>query len=338
MVFIEQTESIIESLGLRNAVVVCDENTHQFCFPLLNTQIPCIIIPAGEENKNLETCSLVWDKLIEIGANRSTHLICLGGGVVTDLASYAASCFQRGMKFTLIPTSLLAMVDAAIGGKCGVDYNNLKNYIGLFVDPTETVLCSKFLETLPEIEIRNGLMEMLKHGLIADKNHYESVKNCLHTDFIIDSAIIQDSISIKLQHTEKDFFENGIRKRLNFGHTIGHAIESYALSQNKQVPHGLAVGVGMLAEAFLSHKYWSLTDVELQDISSVLAPLIHELPPSSLTSDELISFIVKDKKNRNNQVYFSLLNHIGSAQENIQINASQIEESLDFLKSLNDKN
>ena len=203
-------------LNQTNSVVLCDQNTSTHCFPLLNASIPKIVIPSGEEHKTLESCNLIWDGLIRLGSGRFTTLICLGGGMISDIGAFAASCFQRGINFVLVPTSLLAMVDASIGGKCGIDYKYLKNYVGLFAEAEEIIICPEFLKTLPINEWRNGKIEMLKHGLIADKLHFnEMTREAVNEIDGINNLFIQRSIDIKLRHTLADYKELGIRKRLN---------------------------------------------------------------------------------------------------------------------------
>lgn len=295
-----------------------------------------IVIAAGESSKNLESCQKIWDELINFGANRNTHLICLGGGVITDIGAYAASCFQRGIRFSLIPTSLLAMVDASIGGKCGIDYKGLKNYIGLFSRPQELIINSTFLSTLADADYRNGLMEMLKHGLIANANHFNEVAEHVINASRVSDELILHSIEIKKKHTELDPFESGIRKRLNFGHTLGHALESIALNEGKEIAHGLAVGIGMLGEAFLSYQYWSLNKKELEKIEHVLRTLLQEIPADWLNIEKLYPYMTKDKKNHNNQIQFSLLAHIGCAQENIPLDRTQIDTAVNYLLALHD--
>lgn len=315
-------------------ILLCDENTALHCAPLLGSGLNMITIPAGEEHKNLETCKKVWDDLIDLEADRSTELWCLGGGMVCDLGGFAASCYLRGISFKLIPTSLLAMVDAANGGKSGVDYHDLKNYIGAFTQPDEIILHTEFLQTLPAKEWINGKMEMLKHGLICSAEHFEDLKGSGPNDVsMIQTDLILRSVEIKEKHCSEDRFEQGIRKRLNFGHTIGHAIESLALSKNDPIPHGLAVGIGMIAESYLSYTDWSLSSAELDTIVQYLHPLLAEVNDDLLNVEDLLPLILKDKKNRDRRVYFSLLSAIGNSQENIMIESEKIAESIEFVRT-----
>lgn len=317
-----------------NAVVLCDQNTEAHCLPLLGFKGPSICIPSGEEHKHLQTCEFVWNQLIQLNIDRSGHLVCLGGGVVTDLGAFAAATYMRGIKYTLVPTSLLAMVDAAIGSKCGVDFMHLKNYVGLFSRAEQILMCPEFLQTLPSSEWDNGFMEMLKHGLIADASHVQRIKQLLNKPQDLTLNDIQSSIRLKERHVEHDINEQGIRKRLNFGHTIGHAIESYALERHTAMAHGIAVGLGMLAESYLSHHYWSLSKKELKHIENILMPLLSKLEMSWLDAPALLAHMVKDKKNHQGKMMFTLLNSIGSAQENMAMDRKQVTEAIDHLKTV----
>lgn len=310
-------------------VVLADSNTAECCLPLLNSPKDVIIIPAGEVNKTLQTCQYVWDKLIELGADRSTRLICLGGGMVCDLGAFAAATYLRGIKYYLLPTTLLAMVDASVGGKCGVDYMHLKNYIGLFSMPEEIYIDRRFLDTLPKEELINGQMEMIKHGLIASAEHF----NRLVSDSDAWKSLIEESIAIKEYHTTKDFNEAGIRKRLNYGHTVGHAIESFALELGQPIAHGLAVGVGMLAEAFISYESWSLEKQELNRIEAHLSPLVARLSSELLQVDKLLYYINLDKKKRSDQILFTVLTCIGNAQEGVHVSEEVIRNSISYIQS-----
>lgn len=319
----------------KKVFVLCDDNTAQHCLPYLKGEFTSVVIPAGEQSKTLDTCTKVWDDLIEAGADRNSELWCLGGGMICDLGGYAASSFLRGISFTLIPTSLLAMVDAANGGKSGVDYRGLKNYIGAFTIPTDVLLFTDFLKTLPEKEWINGKVEMLKHGLISDAEHFSYLKGTGPRDVsMIKAEAISRSVEIKEKHCNSDRLEKGIRKRLNFGHTIGHAIESLSLLNNRSIPHGLAVGIGMIAETSISHTDWSLSKQERDDIQHYLRPLMDELDIALLDTDKLLPLIMKDKKNVDGKAYFSLLSSIGNSQENILVGMDSIIEAIEVLRSL----
>ncbi|MFY0644392.1 MAG: 3-dehydroquinate synthase [Bacteroidia bacterium] len=331
MLFTESIEEVISALPEQNAFILCDENTALLCYPLLSLELPLIVIPAGEENKNLDSCDYIWSELIKHGADRQSTLVCLGGGMICDIGAFAAATFQRGIDHILVPTTLLAIVDASTGGKCGVDFKSYKNYIGLFKEASQLIICPKFLLTLEQKERVNGWVEMLKHGLIANTEHYnKSVSFASNLD-TMDSDLIKRSIEIKNDHCKRDFMETGIRKRLNFGHTIGHAIESLSLELRKPLSHGISVAYGIVVEAFLSNKVWSLTDVELERILIDFKAFLPELDEELRDKDSLMSFMKKDKKNWDGKTMFSLLNHIGSAQENLHVEQEHILDGLDQL-------
>ncbi|MBP6754576.1 MAG: 3-dehydroquinate synthase, partial [Bacteroidia bacterium] len=231
-------ENLLQPDVYSKIFVLVDENTNEYCLPYFLSNLPTEIeieiieIEAGEENKNMYTCIDLWHTLIDLDADRKSILLNLGGGVITDIGGFVASTFKRGIDFINIPTTLLAMVDASVGGKNGVDLGNLKNQIGVINEPKSVVVLSKFLETLPSNQMRSGLAEMLKHGLIYDKLYWDKLKNLndLNTDDL--DVLIKQSIEIKNNIVSQDLKENGIRKALNFGHTLGHAIESYFLESD----------------------------------------------------------------------------------------------------------
>ena len=252
--------NIIKENNYSKIFIIVDENTNNHCLPkvlpMIETEVAIEIIEleSGEENKIIETCVLVWNVLIELGADRKSLVINLGGGVITDMGAFIASTFKRGISFVNIPTTLLAMVDASVGGKNGVDLGGLKNQIGTITNPGLVIIDSEFLDTLPQNQMRSGLAEMLKHGLMANKQHWEKLKNLNIIDFADFDSLISESISIKNTIVIEDPKEDGIRKALNFGHTLGHAIETYFLenSDKKTLLHGEAIAAGIIMESFIS--------------------------------------------------------------------------------------
>lgn len=321
-----------------NIVVLADKHTLQDCYPLLGVELPHFIVPYGESYKNLNSCEYIWKKLKDKGATRQTILLCLGGGVLCDMGAFAGACYQRGMRVVLVPTSLLAMVDASSGGKTGVNFLNFKNYIGLFKEAEEIFVCPDFLPTLPQAEMRNGYVEMLKHGLIADKSHYDAVKyHFLKSNHPLDPSLIFHSIAIKQQHVEQDFLDTGIRKRLNFGHTIGHALESHSLvikEENESLSHGTAVGLGMVVESYISAQLAGLSEDDLQQITLVLQGLVNSVNEDIPSMDVLLPYLQKDKKNQSAEINFSLLKSIGYCEHNYTASVELIAEGLDFLRKL----
>jgi 3-dehydroquinate synthase len=302
-------------------VIITDSNTQQYCLPIFlqrfETDLPIEIIELepGEENKTIETCTQVWQAMADIGADRKSIVINLGGGVVTDLGGFAASVFKRGIDFINVPTSLLGMVDAAIGGKTGVDLGSLKNQVGTINNPVAILADTAYLSTLSAEEVRSGFAEMLKHGLIYDKNYWESVVNLTNlTNNDLDAAI-KRSVEIKTNITEQDPNEKNIRKILNFGHTLGHAIESYFLESKdkKTLLHGEAIAAGMILEAHLSMQKKMLPEPEYHSIKEVLTGIFGKLEISENDEAEIIKLLQHDKKNEFGTVKFVLLQETGKA-------------------------
>lgn len=321
--------------------ILTDENTHQHCAPVLlanmETDVPfeIIEIEAGEEHKNIGTATYLWEIFSEKEADRKSLLINLGGGVVTDLGGFAASTYKRGIRFINLPTTLLAMCDASIGGKTGIDHQFLKNIIGTFAMPEGIFFYPRYLETLDFTELRSGFAEMLKHGLIADKQHWEdliSIEEIMPHNI---EPFIKRSIEIKNNVVSKDFREENVRKILNFGHTIGHAVEGLFLKKGHLIPHGEAVALGMICETHLSF-LCGLIDVEIStSIIQNLRKFFPYINISGFDNKDIISLMLNDKKNQNGNISFSLINGIGSCLFDQKVNIDQIILSLNFYKTLN---
>ncbi len=316
--------------------VLVDENTMEHCYASfiarLETTAPIevIEIDAGEEFKNIDTCSGVWNALIELNCDRNSLFISLGGGVVTDLGGFVAATIKRGIEFIHVPTSLLAMVDASIGGKNGVDLGPLKNQVGVIVPPVMTLVDPSFLDTLPQMQLRNGSIEMFKHGLIADRAYWQ---NMCDLDFNFDNStfesLIYQSIIIKNDVVMSDPFEKDARKSLNYGHTIGHAIESYCMSSDAHddLLHGEAVAAGIVIESYLSHEHTGLSSQDLSQIEEFYEGLELDVHFSRSDIDQIIGFMAHDKKNVNGEVRFVLLNSIGSYQTDCVVPVQQIRDA-----------
>ena len=304
--------------------ILVDENTSQYCLPhLLNhlateMEIEIIELEVGEIHKNIATCTEVWGALSELGADRKSIMINLGGGVISDLGGFVACTFKRGIDFINIPTTLLSMVDASIGGKNGVDLGNLKNQIGIIREPKAVLVDTQFLSTLPQNEMRSGLAEMLKHGLIFDKKYWDKFKNIkdLHTEDL--NQLIHQSIQIKNTIVCEDLTENGVRKSLNFGHTLGHAIESYFLENESKTTllHGEAIAVGMILESYISREKNLLTNNEYQEIKYIINDIFERIEFSQVDIDKIIELLIFDKKNEFGKVQFALLDGIGKIKIN----------------------
>ncbi|AWM15059.1 3-dehydroquinate synthase [Flavobacterium sediminis] len=304
--------------------VIVDENTSQYCLPAFLSQlvteitIEIIELEAGEQHKNIATCLEVWQAMTDLGGDRKSIVLNLGGGVVTDLGSFVACTFKRGIDFINIPTTLLSMVDASVGGKNGVDLGNLKNQIGIIREPKAVLIDTAFLSSLSSREMRSGLAEMLKHGIIADKTYWNKFKNLkdLSTEDL--DTLIYQSVEIKNSIVSEDLTENGIRKALNFGHTLGHAIESYFLeNENKEnLLHGEAIAIGMILEAYLSTVKGFLINEEYQEIKYHLNDIYEIVDFDEKDIQNIIDLMIYDKKNEFGKVQFVLLESIGKIKIN----------------------
>jgi len=313
--------------------VLVDENTMQHCYAQFISRlettatIEIIEIDAGEEFKNIDTCTGVWSAMIELGCDRNSLFISLGGGVITDLGGFVASTIKRGIDFIHVPTSLLAMVDASIGGKNGVDLGHLKNQIGVIQTPAMTLVDPEFLETLPQKQLRNGSFEMFKHGLIADRIYWENMLD-LNFDFSSETfeSLIYQSIIIKNDVVVSDPLEKDARKSLNYGHTIGHAIESFCMSSDdhEDLLHGEAIAAGMMIESYLSHLNTGLPTADFKQIESFYKALNLNLSYTTQEVEYIISLMAHDKKNVNGEVRFVLLNAIGQYQTDCVVSTDEI--------------
>lgn len=295
--------------------ILVDENTNNYCLSVLmqeletEAEIEIIEIEAGEINKNLDTCSGVWHALTELGADRKSLMINLGGGVITDLGGFVAATFKRGIAFVNIPTTLLSMVDASVGGKTGVDLGVLKNQIGLFSDPDMVLIDPRYLETVSDRELRSGLAEVIKYGITYDRKLWNEINNFKELNISNISKLIHRSIEIKNEVVTKDPKEKGLRKILNFGHTLGHAIESYFLESDdkENLTHGEAIAIGMVTEAFISHKLLNFPSEHVKSIKETILAIYGKVAIDVLDYEGIIGLLIHDKKNVSGQVNFVLL-------------------------------
>jgi 3-dehydroquinate synthase len=321
--------------------IITDTHSNEFCLPrllpYLEVEIPIEIIEfeSGENSKNIDTCVQIWNVLTELGADRKSLIINLGGGVVTDLGGFVASTFKRGIDFMHIPTTLLAMVDASVGGKNGVDLGNLKNQVGVINVPVMVLIDTVYLETLPQNEMRSGLAEMLKHGLIADKKYWEQFLDLGKIDFADFDSLIFRSIEIKNEIVLQDPTENGIRKALNFGHTLGHAIESYFLENDNKTTllHGEAIAAGMILESFLSMKKGLLDENEFNQIKSVISGIFEPIAFEGNDLYPILELLIHDKKNEYGTIQFALIEGIGAIKINQIVENELIIEAFKNYKS-----
>ncbi|WP_373058223.1 3-dehydroquinate synthase [Zunongwangia sp. H14] len=321
--------------------VLVDSNTHGHCVAKFLSQVEepsnfeIIEIPAGEEHKTLETCNGVWNALSELGADRKSLLINLGGGVVTDLGGFVACTFKRGISYINVPTTLLAMVDASVGGKTGVDLGNLKNQIGVISEPEMVLIDSIYLQSLPKNEMRSGLAEVLKHGLIKDEAYWEKVSNLSNLDFTHLDEIIKRSVEIKSEVVTQDPLEKNIRKTLNYGHTLGHAIESHFLTHNSKpkLLHGEAVAAGMVLATHISQRLKNFPEEKLNRISSKIFDIYGKIEIDENDLENILALMKFDKKNEHGKINFVLLKDIGAPEIDCEVPNKNIYEAFDFYKT-----
>ena len=305
--------------------ILVDENTKQLCLPILSARMAkdisyeVIEISSGEINKNIDTCTLVWNALSDLNADRKSILINLGGGVLTDLGGFVASTFKRGIAFVNIPTTLLAMVDASVGGKTGVDLGPLKNQIGVINQPEMVLVVSNFLKTLEERQLQSGFAEMLKHGLIQNASYWQVLKSVHNFDSM--DHLIYESVQIKNRVVLKDPTEQNLRKILNYGHTLGHAVESYFLEskEHQTLLHGEAIAIGMILEAYLSFKLCGLPKDELEDIKKVFMSRYARVEFTKVDIDAILMLLKFDKKNSHGNINFVLLEAMGKPVIDVKI-------------------
>ncbi len=321
--------------------VIVDENTERDCLPILENYLPKIIlhrivIPSGELNKNIGTCQIIWQEMMLKSANRNSLVINLGGGVIGDMGGFCASTFKRGMDFIQIPTTLLSQVDASIGGKLGIDFQQIKNSIGLFANPKAVFVNPIFLKTLSQREIRSGFAEIIKHTLIADAEQWEVLTRIPDLANVDWSVRLMPSLNIKKTVVEADPFEKGWRKSLNFGHTIGHAVESLFLETDAPLLHGEAIAIGMICESYLSCEILGMPQADLKAIVDFILKIYGKIDLSKLDKKELLELMLQDKKNDANVINFTLLDKIGTANVNQTTNEYLITKSLNFYEDLCD--
>ena len=335
----EEISKVLSQLSYNKAVIIMDVNTYQFVFPILaeNEDIlkaEKIIIKAGDINKNLSSLSDVWKQLDNCGATRKSVIINLGGGVVTDLGGFAASTFKRGVRFINVPTTLLSAVDAAVGGKTGINFNGLKNEIGAFSEADIVILSTVFFKTLPLEEIKSGYAEMLKHGLLSTENQY---KKLISYDFSAEDYhtlldLLKDSVEVKEHIVKEDPLEKGIRRALNLGHTAGHAFESLALERMSPIPHGYAVAWGLVVELILSHTQLKFDSKILSQLANYVYANYGAFNISCEDYPKLLALMRHDKKSENGEINFSLLRSIGDIAINQIVDEKEVEAAFDIYR------
>lgn len=332
-------DRLVDSNAPDRVFVLVDENTRRLCLPMLAgsravSDAQTIVIPAGEAHKTINTLQGVWTELSQGGATRHSCLINVGGGVVTDLGGFAAATFKRGIAFVNIPTTLLAMVDASVGGKTGIDFCGLKNEVGAFAQARRTFLSTQFLETLDQEQMLSGYAEMLKHALLCSREMIQELLlfNIGQPDLSDLGRMISASVDVKRKFVEADPVEKGLRKALNLGHTVGHAVEALCLERGRRITHGHAVAVGLICTLYLSAIKTSFPVGVLRQVVTFIREHYPVVPIMCEDYDELIEKMRHDKKNTAGEIRFTLLKNVGETCLDISVCPKDIVESLDFYR------
>ena len=314
--------------------ILVDEFTNKYCLPIIQDLLPSnftkILIKSGEHHKNLATCEQVWDRMTKANMDRHSLLVNLGGGVIGDLGGFCASTYKRGIDFIQIPTTLLAQVDASVGGKLGIDFHGLKNHIGVFPLPKAVLIDPKFIDTLSIQQKKSGFAEIIKHCLIRDEKEWSAIRQQSFEELDL-SKLIAHSVAIKEAVVLEDPKEAGLRKILNFGHTLGHAIETYLLDKGKRkILHGEAIAIGMIVEAFISHQRDLISLQELEEIESYLFENYGRVKLHTEEISKIIALTAQDKKNKGKEIRFSLLTGLGDCGYDIPVSASEMKKAIQY--------
>lgn len=333
-----QLNSFIKKSTYSSYFILCDENSLQHCLPILISKVNALAeahiieMESGESNKTLEVAANIWQTLLENKADKNSLLINLGGGVVSDLGGFSASVYKRGIDFIHIPTTLLSMVDASVGGKTGIDFMHIKNAIGTFSNPKAVFVSSIFLSSLPANHINNGLAEVYKMALVANSNLWKTLNNPQRKFHL--EKIIETNLILKNKIVTKDPTDKGIRKSLNFGHTIGHALESAFIGNSLLLLHGEAVVIGMIVESHIAFQKRLITKSVLQEIVDSLNSNFSVVCPPEEYWQQVQHALNNDKKNKNGKKLFSLIQRIGKPAIDIQVNDKQIELAISYFQSI----
>ena len=333
----EELATVIKSLAADKVFVLVDENTAEHCLPIVMPKLQdafVIKIKAGDETKSIDTAVDIWNILVDKGATRSSLLINLGGGVVTDLGGFVAATFKRGMHFVNVPTTLLGVVDAATGGKTGVNFKGLKNEIGAFATAEKVLIDTRFFKTLDFKNRLSGYAEMVKHSLIADSILLEQTLNYDLDSFDMTrlATLLKQNLQIKENIVEVDLHESGLRKALNFGHTVGHAFESLSYEMGNPMLHGFAVMWGIIAELYLSLIKLKFDKKIVSQILAFAKEYYGAFPYTCKQYDRLYELMLHDKKNSNGQINFTLLASVGDVRINQKVTKEEVFEALDYLR------
>jgi 3-dehydroquinate synthase len=331
----ESLAQFLASSNYSKVIVIADNNTKRHCYPLIKKVLPkhkLIVIPAGEPHKILVTCELIWQAMTDEELDRHALVVNIGGGVIGDMGGFCAGVYKRGIDFIQIPTTLLSQVDASVGGKLGIDFHGFKNHLGIFQIPKSVLIDPVFLKTLPAREIRSGFAEIVKHCLIADSEKWKEISQCDLEEQNWED-LIAHSVKIKEKVVDQDPTEKGLRKILNFGHTLGHAVETYFLDQGKlRLFHGEAIAVGMIMEAYISVKKGLLSEQELGAIEEYIFATYGKVNLVDGDVEQIIALTRQDKKNKGKQVRFSLLNGIGNCLYDVVVSDAEMRNAIAYYR------
>jgi 3-dehydroquinate synthase len=330
----ESLPDFLSSQQYSKIVVIADNNTKRHCYPVLKAFLPkhsVVTVPSGEAHKTLATCEKIWEAMTREELDRHALVINVGGGVIGDMGGFCAAVYKRGIDFIQVPTTLLSQVDASVGGKLGIDFQGFKNHLGVFNIPKSVLIDPVFLKTLPEREIRSGFGEVIKHCLIADAAKWEEIRT---KDFEQQNwpDLIAHSVKIKQQVVDQDPTEKGLRKILNFGHTLGHAVETCFLNKpaNQRLFHGEAIAVGMIMEAYLSFERKMIDQQTLTDIEEFLFATYGKVKIKPEDVEQIIALTRQDKKNKGKEIRFSLLSGAGQCAFDIVVTAAEMRRSIAY--------
>jgi 3-dehydroquinate synthase len=331
----ESLKTFLTTHHYSKIIVLTDTNTKRLCYPIIKDTLPkhtVITVKHGEENKNLPTCEVIWSAMTEAQLDRYALMINLGGGVIGDMGGFCAATYKRGIDFIQIPTTLLSQVDASVGGKLGIDFQGFKNHLGVFTLPNAVLIDPIFLKTLSEREKRSGFAEILKHCLIQDVNKWNEIRGKDLSEQNLPD-LIAHSVEIKKKVVEQDPTEKGLRKILNFGHTLGHAIETFFLPEGKKrLFHGEAIASGMVCESHIAYKRGLIDERTLEQIEEFIFSIYGKVDIAEADFDAIIGLTLQDKKNKGKEVRFSLINAAGSCLYDIVVKKNEMKKALEYYK------
>lgn len=330
----ESLSHFIQSTSYSKVIVIADNNTKRHCYPLIKEVLPAhklVTVPSGEKHKTLATCETIWEAMTRAELDRHALVINIGGGVIGDMGGFCAAVYKRGIDFIQIPTTLLSQVDASVGGKLGIDFQGFKNHLGVFNIPKTVLIDPVFLKTLPEREIRSGFAEIIKHCLIADGAKWKKISAIDFEDQNW-TDLIDHSVKIKQQVVDQDPTEKGLRKILNFGHTLGHAVETHFLGKaaNQRLFHGEAIAVGMIMEGYLSFKRGMIDEATLTAIEEFIFATYGRVKITAEEVDTIVALTRQDKKNKGSEVRFSLLTGAGSCGYDIVVSVAEMRKAIAY--------